>query len=291
VADPAPLLVVDAPSMLFRAFYALPKTITGPDDQPVNALLGTANLILREVELHRPRAIVLCFGPDAAAYRTELYPAYHAERDEAMPDELPHQFEAAVPFFEAFGWTVATSADLEADDLLGTLARREAEAGGQALIMTGDRDMYQCAAPGVTVLYVRTGNKGSEEVDPDGVRERYGIDPEQVPDFIALRGDPADGLPGAKGVGPKKAAELLKEHGSLEAILDAAIRERRPALRAALLEGRDDLLAFKDIATLRDAGVDPPPDQETDYEGAAKAALELGMRKLAERLIETGTKA
>ena len=97
--------------------------------------------------------------------------------------------------------------------------------------MTGDRDMYQCAAPGVTVLYVRTGNKGSEEVDPDGVRERYGIDPEQVPDFIALRGDPADGLPGAKGVGPKKAAELLKEHGSLEAILDAAIRERRPALR------------------------------------------------------------
>ena len=94
--------------------------------------------------------------------------------------------------------------------------------------MTGDRDMYQCAAPGITVLYVRTGGKGAEEVDPDGVRERYGVDPEQVPDFIALRGDPADGLPGAKGVGPKKAAELLQEHGSLEAILDAAIRERRP---------------------------------------------------------------
>jgi 5'-3' exonuclease len=207
-----------------------------------------------------------------------------------MPDELPRQFEESGPFFAAFGWTVATSSDLEADDLLGTLARREAEAGGRALIMTGDRDMYQCAAPGITVLYVRTGGKGAEEVDPDGVRERYGVDPEQVPDFIALRGDPADGLPGAKGVGPKKAAELLKEHGTLEAILDAAIRERRPKLRAALLEGREELLAFKDIATLRDAGVDPPPDQETDWEGAAKAALELGMRKLAERLIETGTK-
>jgi DNA polymerase-1 len=135
---------------------------------------------------------------------------------------------------------------------------------------------------------VRTGGKGAEEVDADGVRERYGVDPEQVPDFIALRGDPADGLPGAKGVGPKKAAELLQEHGSLEAILDAAIRERRPKLRAALLEGREELIAFKDIATLRDAGVDPPPDRETDWEGAAKAALELGMRKLAERLIETG---
>ena len=285
-----PLLVVDAPSMLFRAFYALPKTITGPDDQPVNALLGTANLVLKEVELHDPRAVVLCFGPDAAAYRNELYPAYHAERDAAMPDELPDQFTAAGPFFEAFGWTVATTPDLEADDLLGTLARREAEAGGRALIMTGDRDMYQCAAPGISVLYVRTGSKGSEEVDPDGVRERYGVDPEQVPDFIALRGDPADGLPGAKGVGPKKAAELLKQHGSLEAILDSAVRERRPALRAALLEGRDDLLAFKDIATLRDAGVDPPPDGPTDGEGAAKAALELGMRKLAERLIEAGAK-
>jgi DNA polymerase-1 len=282
-----PLLVVDAPSMLFRAFYALPKTITAPDDQPVNALLGTANLVLREVELHAPRAVVLCFGPDAAAYRTELYPPYHAEREEAMPDELPRQFELSGPFFEAFGWTVATSEDLEADDLLGTLARREADAGGKALIMTGDRDMYQCAAPGITVLYVRTGGKGAEAVDPDGVRERYGIDPEQVPDFIALRGDPSDGLPGAKGVGPKKAAELLREHGSLEAILDNAIRERRPKLRAALLDGRDELLAFKDIATLRDAGVDPPPDAETDWEGAAKAALELGMRKLAERLIET----
>ena len=160
--------------------------------------------------MHQPRAVVLCFGPDAAAYRTELYPAYHAERDEAMPDELPDQFTASGPFFEAFGWTVATSADLEADDLLGTYARREAEAGGEALILTGDRDMYQCAAPGITVLYVRTGGKGAEEVDPDGVRERYGIDPELVPDFIALRGDPADGLPGAKGVGPKKAAELLR---------------------------------------------------------------------------------
>jgi 5'-3' exonuclease len=286
---PAPLLVVDAPSMLFRAFYALPKTITGPDDQPVNALLGTANLVLREVEIHKPRAVVLCFGPDAAAYRTELYPAYHADREAAMPDELPAQFEASGPFFEAFGWTVETSGDLEADDLLGTLAQREAEAGGRALIMTGDRDMYQCAAPRVTVLYVRTGGKGAEEVDPDGVRERYGVDPAQVPDFIALRGDPADGLPGAKGVGPKKAAELLKEHGSLEAILDAAVRERRPALRAALIEGREDLLAFKDIATLRDAGVEPPADRETDFESAAKAALELGMRKLAERLIESAT--
>ncbi len=281
---PAPLLVVDAPSMLFRAFYALPDKIVGPDGKPVNALLGSANLILREVELHGPRAVVLCFGPDAASYRTELYPTYHEKREEEMPAQLPHQFALARDFFEAFGWTVATSSDLEADDLLGTYARLEDEAGGRALLFTGDRDMYQCASERVAVLYVRTGGEGAEEVDPAGVVERYGIGPELVPDFIALRGDPSDGLPGAKGVGPKTAAELLREHGSLEAVLDAAIRIQKPKLRAALIEARDDLIAFKDIATLRDAGVERPPDRPTDWTGAAKAARGLGMNRLAERL-------
>jgi DNA polymerase-1 len=285
----APLLAVDTPSMLFRAFYALPDSIVGPDGKPVNALLGTANLILKEVEIHRPRAVVLCFGPDAASYRTELYPAYHAEREAAMPDELAPQFEAARDFFAAFGWTVASSDELEADDLLGTYAEREAGAGGQALLLTGDRDMYQCAGDGVSVLYVRTGGKGAEAVGPEEVRERYGIGPELVPDFIALRGDPSDGLPGAKGVGPKTAAELLRKHGSLEAVLANAIREQRPKLRAALIEAGDDLRAFKDIATLRDAGVEPPPDRPTDWAGAAAAARERGMNRLAERLAREGS--
>lgn len=285
---PQPLLAVDAPSMLFRAFYALPSKIVGSDGRPVNALLGSANLILREVEIHQPRAVVLCFGPDAASYRTELYPAYHAKREEEMPDELSPQFANAVDFFEAFGWTVASSDDLEADDLLGTYARREAEAGGHALLLTGDRDMYQCAGLGVTVLYVRTGGKGAEEVGPDEVRERYGIGPELVPDFIALRGDSSDGLPGAKGIGPKTAAELLRRHGSLEAVLDNAIREQRPKLRGALIDAREDLLAFKDIATLRDAGVEPPADAPTDWAAAAAAARERGMNRLAERLEQSG---
>lgn len=282
---PAPLLAIDTPSLLFRAYYALPDSIKGPDGKPVNALLGTANLILAEIEAHNPRAVVLCFGPDAASYRTELYPAYHAEREAAMPDDLSPQFAAARELFEAFGWTVATSADLEADDLLGTYAKREAEAGGHALLMTGDRDMYQCAGERVTVLYVKTGGgKGAERVGPAEVRERYGIDPALVPDFIALRGDPSDGLPGAKGVGPKTAAELLRKHGSLEATLENAIREPRPKLRGALLDAREDLLAFKDIATLRDAGVDRPADRSTNWAGAAAAARALDMNRLAERL-------
>jgi DNA polymerase-1 len=280
----APLLVVDAPSMLFRAFYALPDSIKGADGKPVNALLGTANLILREVELHQPRAVVLCFGPDAADYRVELFSGYHADRPE-VPDTLAPQFADSDAFFSAFGWTVANHDSLEADDLLGTYARLEREAGGRTLIMTGDRDMFQCADDTTTVLYVRTGGKGSaEEVGPREVEKRYGIPPELVPDFIALRGDPSDGIPGAKGVGEKTAAELLRRHGSLEGVLDAALAETRPRLRTTLLDSRDELLAYKDIATLRDAAVRRPKDRATDWTGAAAAARERGMNRLAERL-------
>src|SRR5436189_3030189 len=178
----APLLAVDAPSMLFRAFYALPDSITDGKGRAVNALLGATNLILREVETHEPRAVVLCFGPDAADYRVELYSGYHAERPE-VPEKLVPQFADAGDFFRAFGWTVTVHDSLEADDLLGTYARLEVEAGGRALILTGDRDMFQCAGERVTVLYVRTGARGAEKVGPDEVRRRYGVSPELVPDF------------------------------------------------------------------------------------------------------------
>ncbi|HLM49344.1 MAG TPA: hypothetical protein VK279_02260, partial [Solirubrobacteraceae bacterium] len=140
-----PLMVFDAPSLLFRAFYALPDTIRAPDDgAAVNALLGSVNIVLFELERYGPRAVVACFGPDAAPYRTELYPAYHADRPE-VPEGLAWQFAQAPAFYEAFGWTVAYDAAVEADDLLGSYAAAEQAAGGRALILTGDRDMYQCA--------------------------------------------------------------------------------------------------------------------------------------------------
>jgi 5'-3' exonuclease len=279
-----PLLVVDAPSMLFRAFYALPATITDGNGKPVNALLGTVNLIMREVELHSPRAVVLCFGPDAADYRVELFDGYHAERPE-VPDDLAPQFADSRAFFEAFGWIVSAHDTLEADDLLGAYARREVDAGGEALVMTGDRDMFQCASEHVKILYVRTGGKGSAElVGPDEVRQRYGVPPELVPDFIALRGDPSDGIPGAKGIGEKTAAELLQRHGSLEAALEKAVREAKPSVRKALCEDPDMLRAFKEIATLRNPEVELPPDRPTDFARAAEAARERGMNRLAERM-------
>ncbi|MBV9717444.1 MAG: hypothetical protein JOZ64_18880 [Solirubrobacterales bacterium] len=277
-----PLLAVDGPYLLYRSFFALPDSIRGAGEHPVNALLGAANVLLRIAADRDPRAIVVCWGAEAAAYRVKLYAPYHAHRP-PVPEALAWQFERAPGFFTAFGWSSSGSEQLEADDLLGSLAAAEAAAGGVALILTGDRDMYQCAGERVSVLMLKSRITGFEEVDAAAVRRKYGIGPELVPDFIALRGDPSDGLPGAPGIGEKTAAELLRRHGSLGAVLAAADRER-PRIAAALKESEAQLQAFREIATLRVAAVKPPPDQATDLKGGARAARELGLNRLGERL-------
>jgi DNA polymerase-1 len=281
-----PLLAVDGPFVLFRSFFAMPDSITGIDDHPVGALLGATNLLLRMAADLGPRAIVICFGAEAAAYRTELYPAYHAAREDP-PEVLAWQFAQAPAVFESFGWNTAADPALEADDLLHSFALGEVSAGGTALIATGDRDMYQCAADGVTVVFLKMGGRGWERIDPGEVQSRYGVPPELVPDFIALRGDPSDGLPGAPGIGAKTAADLLARHGSLEGAIAAAAGER-PRIGASLRDNADQLRAFKEIATLRAVELAPPADRDTDLERGAAAVRALGMRALAERLERAG---
>ncbi len=283
---PGPLIAVDAPYVLYRSFFALPDTILGLDGRPVNALLGAANLLLRAAADFRPRAIVMCFGAEAASYRVELFPAYHADRP-PVPEALAWQFSHAPELFSAFGWGVESSEEVEADDLLGSLAAVEAGAGGRALIVTGDRDMYQCVSDEVSVLFLKSGITGFTEVDPAEVRHRYGVGPELVPDFIALRGDPSDGLPGASGIGPKTAATLLQKYGSLDGAI-AGASDERPRVASALTESASDLRAFRDIATLRSVSVERPADGVTDLAGGASAARGLGLRRLAERLEDAG---
>ena len=279
-----PLLVVDGPSLLYRAFFALPDKITNADGQPVNALLGTANQLLWVIERNRPRATALCFGLEAALYRTERYAPYHADRP-AVPDGLAGQFAQVEDFFGAFGFEIASTDEFEADDLLGSYAQAEEEAGGTALLLTGDRDMYQCATDAVTVLYVKTGSggQGPDVVGPEEVLRRYGVPPRAVPDFIALRGDPSDGLPGAKGVGEKTAADLLRRRGSLEGVIEGALRER-PGIRAAIHDHADELRTFREIATLQPVKVRRPRDAPVDFERAAQAARKRDMKRLAARL-------
>jgi len=278
-----PLLLVDAPYLLYRAFFALPDSIKGGDGRPVNALLGSTNTILAVADEQEARAVVSCFGPDAAAYRVELYPGYHAHRP-PMPGDLAHQWKLAPGLYEALGWPVRDHESLEADDLLGALAQAEEQAGGEALILTGDRDMFQCATARVAVLLLGgRGKRGPERMGPAEVEARYGVGPALVPDFIALRGDPSDGLPGMKGIGEKRAADILRRHGSLAAALDAA--ERDGPDRNLLAGAREELEAYREIATLRPVDVELPPDSPTDRAGGAEAAGRLGMDRLAERLV------
>jgi DNA polymerase-1 len=207
-----------------------------------------------------------------------------------MPAELAHQWERAPALLASLGWSIADAGELEADDAIGAHARAESSAGGRALILSADRDMYQAVGERVTVLEMN--KSGTTELGTADVIERYGIAPALVPDFIALRGDPSDGLPGAPGIGAKTAAELLRVHGTLEDLLAVAARQCEEAgfgeLRrrtAETLHEHDELLrTFKQVATLVEIDVERPADALTDFAGGAVAARDLGMKRLAERL-------
>ncbi len=184
-------------------------------------------MILRIAADREPRAIVVCFGAEAAAYRVELYPDYHATRP-PVPDAAGLAVRAGAGVLRRLRLeTRSPTRGSRPTTCSGRWPQIEDAAGGSTLIMTGDRDMYQCVGERVSVLYLKSGTTGFEEVDPAEVKRRYGIRPALVPDFIALRGDPSDGLPGAPGIGPKTAAELLGRHGSLEGAIAAAAPSAR----------------------------------------------------------------
>ncbi|HEY3864460.1 MAG TPA: 5'-3' exonuclease H3TH domain-containing protein [Solirubrobacteraceae bacterium] len=291
---PAPLLIADVPWLLYRAFFSLPKSIIGADGQPVNALLGTVNAILAVLDARPARAVAACMGAEEATYRVQLYPGYHAQR-EPMPPELARQWEQAPALLESLGWTFATDAELEADDVMFSFALAEVsgDRDGRALLLTGDRDLYQAVNDQVAVVLPGKGGAPPTEIGPAQVRERYGIDPELVSDFIALRGDPSDGLPGAPGIGAKTAAELLNRYGPLEEVLKVAGEDDSDMrLRTALAvrENVELLRNFKRIATLVPIdGIDRPSDRTTDFAGGAHMAAELGMGRLARRLGKLAT--
>ena len=295
---PDPLLIADVPWLLYRSFFALPSSIVDGEGRPVNALLGTVNALLTLVEARPParppRGVVACLGAEQATYRVRAYPPYHAHREQ-MPATLAAQWQKAPNLLGSLGWTVACSEELEADDVMFSFAQVEQETAGRALLLTGDRDLFAAVSDRVAVVELRKGGKPLE-VGPAQVRERYGVEPGLVADFIALRGDPSDGLPGAPGIGAKTAAELLRRFGSLEAVLAAARAQTaagepggaeggmRPRTAAALCENEELVRTFKQIATLQRIEVERPADRVTDFAGGARVAREMGMRRLADRL-------
>ena len=268
-----PLLVVDGDSFAHRAYHAMPASIRRAGNRAGGAIVGFANILLRLVEQERPRAVLVGWDTlDAPTYRQKLFPAYQGGR--VFDDDLIEQLDAIPAFVAACGFAVAKAAGYEADDFLAAATTQEDARGGTALVASGDRDSFQLVSDTVTVLFpVRAGEMA--RIGPAEVRERYGVAPTQVPDFIALRGDPSDKLPGARGVGPKGAASLLRAYGSLEAMV---AKGRFP-------EQGEQLLIYKRIATMdRDAPIPSLPDQMPAWDRAAVLARRWELNRLAERL-------
>ena len=280
MAPPAPLLLIDGDSLTHRAYHGS-RPRSGADGRPINALHGFAVMLLGLVRAERPRAVLVCWDTlGVPTYRSRLWPAYQAGRE--FDAEIVDQLGRAPELVTAFGFAAAKADGYEADDLLAAGARAEGRAGGSALVVTSDRDAYQLVTDRVTVLAPRTGGYAPDRIGPDEVVERYGVRPQQVPDFIALRGDPSDNLPGARGIGAKGAAELLGRYPSLEAIVEHA-QELRPRQAEAVRDPR--LATFKRIATMdADAPAELPADAGLDVAGALSFAERIGADSLAERL-------
>ena len=280
MAPRAPLLLIDGDSLTHRAYHGS-RPLHDEEGRPIHALHGFAVMLLALVRSERPRAVLVCWDTlTVPTYRHRLWPPYQSGRE--FDAEIVEQLGRAPELVTAFGFAAVKAGGYEADDLLAAGAWGEERAGGSALVVTSDRDAYQLVTDRVTVLAPRSGAYAPDRIGPAEVVERYGVKPGQVPDFIALRGDPSDKLPGARGIGAKGAAELLGRYGTLEAIVGHAA-ELRPRQAEAVRDPR--LATFKRIATMdTDAPARPPADATLDVAGAIAHAERIGDMRLAERL-------
>jgi exodeoxyribonuclease III len=270
-----PLLVIDGDSFAHRAYHALPKTIRRKGDQPAGAILGFANILLRLCREEEPRAVLVGWDTyEEPTYRHEAFAAYQSGRE--FDDDVIEQLAVIPKFVAACGFVNAKRAGYEADDFLAAAVAAEERRGGYVLVASGDRDTFQLASDRTTILYPVRGG-GVERIGPAEVRARYGVAPKQVPDFIALRGDPSDKLPGAPRVGAGGAAALLQKYGSLAAIL-AAGRFSKQA---------EELRLYRAIATMdRKAPLPRLSDQVPTWDKAAKLAQSWQLAQLAARIAE-----
>jgi DNA polymerase-1 len=264
------LLAIDGDSFAHRAYHALPKSIR------LNAVVGFTNMLVRLWDAERPDAVVVAWDTlSVPTYRHEAYEPYQSGR--VFEDSIVEQLEILPELTAACGFVAAKAPGYEADDFLATAA---AAWDGDVLVATSDRDAFQLASERVTILQPARGVSELVRIGPAEVRERYGIDPEQVPDLIALRGDPSDKLPGARGIGPKKAAEILGQYGTLE----AALADGRFAAEA------EDLRLYRRIAAMDASAPLPPLAKATPTWTEASSFLDrLGLGGVAQRVAALST--
>ena len=270
-----PLLVIDGDSFAHRSYHALPKSIQRRGNKPAGAIVGFANFLLRLYAQEQPRAVLVGWDTlNAPTYRHRALPGYQSGR--VFDPELLEQLDVLPQFITACGFAAAKAPGYEADDFLAAAVAQEERRGGTAVVASGDRDAFQLASDRTVILQpVRAGEMA--RIGPAEVRERYGVDPHQVPDFIALRGDSSDKIPGAAGIGPKGAASLLHRYGSVEALLAAG----------KFAGQAEQLRLYRSIATM-DASAPIPSlaDQTPRWDEVEALAREWDLNRLADRLRE-----
>lgn len=268
-----PLLVIDGDSFAHRAYHALPKSIRRRGNKGGGAIVGFANTLVRLYQTEKPRAVLVAWDTlNAPTYRHRVFAPYQGGRQ--FDAELLEQLELLPEFVAVCGFSTAKEAGYEADDFLAAAVDSERQHGGTTLVASGDRDAFQLASNETTILQPMRGGEIAR-IGPKEVTERYGVGPSQVPDFIALRGDPSDNIPGARGVGAKGAASILHRYGTLEAALnDGHFADEATQLRL-----------YRQIATMdRSAPLPSLHDQSPSWAKAADFARDWDMPRLADRL-------
>jgi 5'-3' exonuclease len=267
-----PLLVIDGDSFAHRSYYALPKTIRRCGNKGGGAIVGFANFLLRLYEAEQPRAVLVAWDTlDEPTYRHRAPADYQSGRE--FDTELVDQLDILPEFVAACGFANAKAPGYEADDFLAAAVAKE-ERRGAVLVATGDRDAYQLASAKTTILQpIKAGEMA--RIGPAEVRDRYGVEPAQVSDFIALRGDASDKIPGAKGIGSKTAAGLLTKYESLEKLLAAGRFEAQA----------EELRLYRSIATMnRSAPLPSLKTQIPTWPRASELARQWELNRLADRL-------
>jgi DNA polymerase I len=242
------LFLVDGNNLAYRAYFALPEELATTEGFPTNALLGFTNMLFKLLADYRPKGVAVAWDTHAR-HRKELAPEYKVDR-RPMPGLLGEQFPHFRPIVEAFGYRNLEFEGWEADDVIATLAARADEEGIKTTVVSTDRDAFQLVTDNITLMMTPRGVADVNVYTPDRVFARYGITPEQIPDFIGLKGDTSDNIPGVPGFGDKTAGQLIAQYGSLEAVLEH-VDELSPARGKALREHAEQALQSKELATMR----------------------------------------
>jgi DNA polymerase-1 len=287
--SPKELFLIDGNSLVYRAFFALPESIATSKGQPTNAIFGFASMLVKIISEYgvKPTLVVWDAGMSG---RKEVYSEYKGQRD-SKPDLLREQWPHMEPLVDSFGYENVRVEGYEADDVIATVARKARDQGFDVMILTGDRDLFQLIEPGVRVMATSRGITETKVYDHDAVVDRYGISPAQIPDFVGLKGDTSDNIPGVPGIGEKTASQLLQEHGSLEGVLGNIDSISGAKRKENLLNHAEDARISKQLATaIRDIELDLDLDtiaaREPDRSRLRETFREFELRAPLERLEE-----